>query len=104
MSDLTQLNYEDFAALVGQSLVANFTDIGPIELEVVSAGPHLAGAPATNADGQRTPFTVVFHGPREPVLPQHMYRLDHEATGPLDIFIVPLGRDADKTTYEAVFA
>lgn len=53
---------------------------------------------------ERDPFRLVFLGPVDPVLSQRTYRLEHEAFGTLDIFIVPIARDAHSTTYEAVFA
>lgn len=59
----------------------------------------------------RIPFSVLFHGPLQPVQPQGMYRLEHERLGALDLFIVPVGPDeptepgAKPTAmrYEAVF-
>ncbi len=52
----------------------------------------------------RDPFRLVFLGPVDPVLPQRTYRLEHEMLGTLDIFLVPIARDASGTTYEAIFA
>jgi hypothetical protein len=54
--------------------------------------------------GARQPFTLLFHGPLEPVLPQAVYHLDHEAVGAVDLFLVPLGPDQEAMRYEAVFA
>lgn len=59
----------------------------------------------------RAPFAVLFHGPLEPVLPQGIYRLEHERLGVLDLFMVPVGPDepsdpGERPTamrYEAVF-
>ena len=34
---------------------------------------------------------------------QSIYRLEHAGLGALEIFIVPIGRDAESTTYEAIF-
>jgi hypothetical protein len=60
----------------------------------------------------RTPFAVTFHGPIEPILPQGIYRLEHEQLGVLELFIVPIGPDEPSEPgkqptamrYEAVFA
>ncbi len=52
---------------------------------------------------KRAPFSLVFLGPREPVLPQRIYRLTHDELGELEIFLVPIAQDADGTRYEAVF-
>ena len=53
--------------------------------------------------GGRDPFTVVFQGPPETVLPQRTYRLEHAAIGAFEIFLVPIGRDERGVSYEAVF-
>ncbi|HEY3733054.1 MAG TPA: hypothetical protein VGL63_03985 [Streptosporangiaceae bacterium] len=91
----------------------------------VSGGPQESGLPDSfemelvdvaeypeRAEGTfRTPFSVVFHGPLNPVLPQGIYRLEQERLGALDLFIVPIGPDEPKTPgsaakamrYEAAF-
>jgi hypothetical protein len=51
----------------------------------------------------REPFGLYFLGPLDPVLPQSTYHFEHEAMGALDIFIVPVARDAEAVRYEAVF-
>jgi hypothetical protein len=51
---------------------------------------------------KRTAFSLYFLGPL--LLPQHIYRLTHEGfTEPLDLFLVPIGKDAGGFNYEAVF-
>jgi hypothetical protein len=52
---------------------------------------------------EREPFSLVFLGPREPVLPQRIYPLAHDELGELEIFLVPIAQDADGVRYEAVF-
>jgi hypothetical protein len=52
----------------------------------------------------REQFSVHFLGPRDPVLPQMIYRLENPHLGVLEIFLVPISRDASGVTYEAVFA
>jgi Domain of unknown function (DUF6916) len=50
------------------------------------------------------PFALVFSGPPAPVLPQATYTLEHGALGTLELFLVPIGRDAEGgVQYEAVF-
>ncbi len=51
----------------------------------------------------REPFSLVFLGPRDPVLPQRIYRLEHADLGALELFLVPVGRDGSGTRYEAAF-
>jgi len=47
-------------------------------------------------------FSIVFSGPAEPALPQGTYRLEHQETGPTELFLVPVGGDANGMRYEAV--
>ena len=51
----------------------------------------------------REPFSLIFRSGMPVVLPQRAYPLKHEAMGKLDIFIVPIGRDAQGIVYQAVF-
>jgi hypothetical protein len=54
-------------------------------------------------EGRRAPFSIVFRGPRDPVLPQRTYRVEHEAIGAFDLFLVPIGPDREGMRYQAVF-
>jgi hypothetical protein len=59
----------------------------------------------------RKPFSIVFHGPLDPVLPQGTHRLEHAKLGELDLFLVPVGPNEPSAPgeapaamrYEAVF-
>lgn len=49
-------------------------------------------------------FSLIFRGPREPFLPQSMYRMEHDRMETLDLFLVPVANDEeDGFQYEAVF-
>lgn len=52
----------------------------------------------------RQPFSLLFRGPPEGVLPQGVYPLEHPELGRLEIFLVPISRTDDGVRYEAVFA
>ncbi len=53
---------------------------------------------------KRKPFALIFRGPAGPVLPQSIYALTNPAFESLEIFLVPVGKDAKGALYEAVFA
>jgi Domain of unknown function (DUF6916) len=55
-------------------------------------------------EGSTFAFELIFRGPADPALPQATYRMAHATLGSVDIFIVPIARDADVTTYQAVFS
>ena len=77
------------------------------DVELADVTEHPAGASGTF----RIPFSVLFHGAFEPVMPQGIYRLEHEKLGTVEFFIVPVGPNepsapgeaATAMRYEAVF-
>ncbi len=54
-------------------------------------------------EGRGRPFSIVFRGPGDILLPQAIYRVEHDQIGTFDLFIVPIGRDTAGLRYEAVF-
>ena len=51
----------------------------------------------------RQAFSLIFSAPSQPMKPQAIYRLDNPVTGPLDLFLVPLGPESGVFRYQAVF-
>lgn len=102
--DLSSVTVDDFAPLVGQRFTIDGGELGTIELELIDAATHDPAAAAADETGTRSPFTAKFKGPSDPVLAQQICRLENDSFGELELFIVPHGRDAAGTTYEAVFA
>lgn len=51
----------------------------------------------------RSPFSLMFRSGSPVVLPQKVYRLKNATMGPVDIFLVPVGRDVSGVVYQAVF-
>jgi hypothetical protein len=49
------------------------------------------------------PFAVILGGPPTPMVAQGIHTLLHPDHGPLSLFIVPIGRDADSVQYELIF-
>lgn len=69
----------------------------PVELSVES----VEDLPAHRL--RPAPFSLVLRGPRAPLLPQATYALVHPRLGRIEVFLVPLGQDAQGTRYEATF-
>jgi hypothetical protein len=94
-----------FAPLVGDRFEllgcgSEVTDLTLAEVDEPRPGSN-AGA---EAGAGRSPFSIVFRGPREPVLPQRIYTFSHEKLGSFELFIVPIGPDDEGMRYEAVFS
>jgi hypothetical protein len=48
-------------------------------------------------------FSILFRGPRESMVPQGLYKIEHGRMGSFDIFLVPVGVGEEGYQYEAVF-
>ncbi len=96
----TLLRLEDFQDFVGSAFAVReegFPEIALTLAEAEKLNQRHAG------DGPRTPFALMFLGPENPVLPQRLYHLAHPKAGEVTIFLVPVGRDAKGTHYQAIF-
>jgi hypothetical protein len=96
---------ESFASRLNEHFRLELDAARILDLELVeltSLGAQSAAPPRPGV-APRAPFSVVFRGPRDPVLPQRIYRLQHAEIGTFELFLVPIGRDASGTRYEAVF-
>jgi hypothetical protein len=94
---LEHLTASDFSPHVGDRFRLHVDDDTTRDVELIEVEE---GDPAGHG---RAPFSLVFRGPTEPILPQQIYRFDHGELGTLEIFIVPIGTDEDGVRYEAVF-
>jgi hypothetical protein len=90
-----------FSERGGESFRLRCDDGSTLDLEFVSVTP---GAVSPNAArGRRVPFSIVFRGPLEPLLPQRVYCFEHDELGTFELFVVPIGPDEAGMQYEAVF-
>lgn len=105
---LQTLTAEDFRPHQGTRIrLTGGSPPGSVEAELAEVAEHAGGARGTS----RVPFSVLFHGPLQPVMPQGLYRVEHEQLGAMDLFLVPVGPDEPSgpgqaptaMRYEAVF-
>jgi len=95
---LDKLTIESFEPHVGTSFWLH-ADNRKIELRLTRVAQVMESQAARLS---RTPFSLHFLAPV--LLPQQIYRLTHEAFAePLDIFLVPITRNANGFSHEAVF-
>lgn len=98
---LDKMTKETFEPRKGESFelaIGEGGETGTIDL-------RLAEIRGTGLQGKATreQFALHFHGPSEPLLPQQIYQLENAEMGALEIFLVPVARDDEGVTYEAVF-
>lgn len=97
MPDL--LKPEDFASLTGPLTISVKVGevITVIELTVLAVQrrpPHRF---------RDAPFSLTLSGPRNPLLPQGTYAVQHPDLGIIELFMVPLSQGAQSTQYEVTF-
>ena len=97
---LEKLTAESFEPHVGTSFWAEFPNGAKVELRLLRASKVMESEAARLP---RHPFSLFFSGPRSFLMKQHIYRLTHESLEPMEIFLVPVGDDANGYLYEAVF-
>jgi hypothetical protein len=93
---LADLTADDFEARSGEGFALAAADR---EVELKLAAVQRLGH-ALRAGGA---FSLQFHGPAGPAIPQATYPLRHEALGTLELFIVPLGPKDGVNRYEVIF-
>ncbi len=92
------LTIEMFSDKIGEAFVIEEANAPSIALTLAEVKPlrNFANMP-------RPPFSLLFKIKGDDVLPQRIYPLRHAALGLHSIFLVPVGRDSDGISYEAVF-
>lgn len=100
MKPLDEAQTSDFIPYLGHKFHIRVMESKPVELELISVEQTAQkSSPPTSR-----PFSLHFLGPASShYLVQHIYRLEHEQMGVLDLFLVPLGSEAGRMRYEAVF-
>jgi hypothetical protein len=99
---IEKLTSADFAPHVHETFRIRLDDDVSIDLELIAV-TDLNPATTAQPDGRR-PFSIEFLGPTsQQYLVQHIYRLEHLTFEALEIFLVPLGWQAGRMCYEAIF-
>jgi hypothetical protein len=95
---MTELTHELFSDKIGQIWVLDEPDAPPIELTLAETEPL-----RNYAKLKREPFSLSFTAKSDLMLSQRLYALRHSTLGQMTIFLVPIARQGDTTTYQAVF-
>lgn len=73
-------------------------DAEPQSLKLISVSGY-----GQRQGGNREAYSLLFCGSMQPIFPQGIYRITHAVLGELELFLVPIGPQADGMGYEAVF-
>jgi len=100
---LDKLTSKDFTRYIHQSFFIHFEQAEKLKVELIQVTELQAGSKDSSKPPRRNPFSIVFRGPKDLVLPQKIYQIEHKDTGTLELFIVPIGPDEEGMRFEAVF-
>ncbi len=101
---VAELARAHFEPLVGQTFTAVHPELGDVALKLVET----ADLPAPYQHDMRGKliaegFSLLFEGPADPVMPQDVVELKHDAIGACALVMVPVqGTNPGATTYEIV--
>lgn len=93
---LDTLVYADFSPHLNTKFRMHLPPDGILEIELVQAQEY-PSAP------HQERFSLTFLAPPEAPVAQGIYQLEHEQLGTGALFLVPVGRDEQGLSYEAVF-
>ena len=99
---LDTLTLETFTPRIGDSFRLSAAEGQSLALTLLEATALGGGAPRATTT-TRTPFSLIFLGPPQPVWMQRIYRIEHGAMGSFDLFLVPIGLRDGGMQYEAIF-
>ena len=101
--DLERLTRQDFEPHRGSTF--RLAPGGGEPRDLVLVAVESLGGETSLSDAPREPFSLVFRDPatRKEFLPQAIYRLEHPEMPGLELFLVPIGPDAQGMRYQAVF-
>jgi hypothetical protein len=103
MDSLENLEADHFLKHLNQSF--SLYDESGAQVETKLSEVTVLGSDKPRSErGKRQPFSIVFSGPLEPILPQGIYRVKHEQLEQLNVFLVPIGPNKEGMRYEAVFS
>jgi hypothetical protein len=100
---LEQLNFESFAGLVKTNFRVWVDDQDSLDLELCEITPRRVSSTGGSRNLTYEQFALEFLGPVDRLLPQRIYSFESAPIGRFELFIVPVGRDANGTRYQAAF-
>jgi len=51
----------------------------------------------------REPFTLIFQGPKDSILPEGIHNLSNDDAGSFELYIIPIVSHGDRQSYQVIF-
>ncbi len=90
------LEYDEFAKYLNTKFRIRLSESETLEAELIEISEHLISA-------RQDRFAITFRAANEIFLGQGLRQFEHDQMGEFILFLVPIGRDEQGTSYEAVF-
>jgi len=87
---------DQFSSHVNTKFLMHYGQSQTAELELINVSD-------VGSSARQSQFSLHFQGPVDAPIAQGVYRIEHPEFEPLDLFLVPLGKDQKGVTYEAIF-
>ena len=97
------MNLAHFESLLNSRFVLHVDDQRQVDLALFSVQALPAYPGRAGQVSRQQPFSLLFRGPREFILPQKIHSMEHESLGKFEMFLVPIGPDEIGQRYEAIF-
>jgi hypothetical protein len=102
MIDVKEMTHQNTQEYIGQMFQIRFSDGNTIDLKLERI--DLLMEKHIHSKMKRDTFAMIFRGPREVILRQHIYPLYSATTDdPMQLFLVPIAVEEQGILYEAVF-
>jgi hypothetical protein len=90
------LTHEEFSKHLNTRFRVYISETETVDAELVDVSEHLVSP-------RQERFSILFRTSNEIFLGQGLRRLEHDQMEAFDLFLVPMARDDEGTSYEAVF-
>ena len=100
---LDKVSQNDFLQYLNSNFSINNDSGESINVKLVEVSGLSKDNTVSDNSRNRAPFSILFSGPMQPTFPQGIYKVEHSAMNPIELFIVPVGPDDIGMRYEAVF-
>ena len=91
------ISHENFSGHLNASFRIDVAETS-LELELVEVEVGKSIDPSL-----REPFTLIFQGPKDSILPEGIYNVSNDGAGSFDLYIIPIVSPGDLQSYQVIF-
>ena len=109
--EVKDLELKHFEDKIGQTITVTLSEELDVKAELKLTEATASKSPfPDDFDGEKpagireAPFSLIFVGPKEPILPPEILTMDVPEIGTIQISVSPIAQDDNGTTYQAVFS